>query len=453
MYHRVRLIICAFLAIMAVLAVALPAYADGVVKPTVTTGAATLMSYTTVQFNGNITATGGADCKYRGFEWGTTTLVYDHSKITGSFWKTQYGTGAFAMTMTGLRSGVTYYYRAKAKNSAGWSYGAEETFTLLSFEAPTVTTAEAANVTTTTALLGGNVTDTGGTKCTLRGFEWGTSTGVYTSSWLNHSNAGTGAFAHTQGKLLPDTDYYYRALAYHLSSAIPITFAVTGNGSSSWVVGGYQGHDSVKMSVPTESDYTKVIFPITGDFETEFAPPDFWYKISPKAVASTEDLGATWPIYERLGQTVAKGYLSPYIVIKISDGNDTHYIISQPLVESTKGGGWKHWTNDIVTHDYTEMCWHDELFTDIQADGYDGGPTDAGWETLAALQSLYSGFDILEVSIGYGNFTGVHGAQIAYVDNCDFNGSVYFLEKTGTFAGLWGYGAEKTFTTDAMPGG
>jgi hypothetical protein len=95
------------------------------IAPSVTTDNATLVEETTATLNGNITATGGENADTRGFEWDIDAGPPYSSNWTeaGSF-----GTGTFNHGISGLTKGKVYYYRAMAKNSAGWSYGAEKTF-------------------------------------------------------------------------------------------------------------------------------------------------------------------------------------------------------------------------------------------------------------------------------------------------------------------------------------
>ena len=100
-------------------------FETGITVPTVTTQAATNVEETTATGNGNIISVNDGSCDYRGVEWDTDSgapYTYDATDA-GSF-----GTGAFTKGMTGLNPGTLYYYRAKAHNSAGWGYGAEETF-------------------------------------------------------------------------------------------------------------------------------------------------------------------------------------------------------------------------------------------------------------------------------------------------------------------------------------
>jgi len=74
--------------------------------------------------NGTITATGGENADQRGFEWGTQSGNYPNSWTeNGSF-----GTGSFNHIIENLELNKTYYFRAKAHNSAGWGYGSEKSF-------------------------------------------------------------------------------------------------------------------------------------------------------------------------------------------------------------------------------------------------------------------------------------------------------------------------------------
>jgi hypothetical protein len=75
--------------------------------------------------NGDITNTGGENAVERGFDWGTSPGSYTSSfSELGSF-----GAGAFSYEITRLPRQTTYYFRAKARNSVGWSYGQEKSFT------------------------------------------------------------------------------------------------------------------------------------------------------------------------------------------------------------------------------------------------------------------------------------------------------------------------------------
>ncbi|MHB8894399.1 MAG: hypothetical protein ACYC99_04365, partial [Candidatus Geothermincolia bacterium] len=105
------------------------------IAPTVTTTTpASDIGVTTATCSGDITATGGENASERGICYGTSANPdTSGSKVTetGSF-----GTGAFSEDLTGLSSGTTYHFRAYAINSAGTSYGADQTL-ITRPEAPT----------------------------------------------------------------------------------------------------------------------------------------------------------------------------------------------------------------------------------------------------------------------------------------------------------------------------
>lgn len=74
--------------------------------------------------HGTITDTGGENADERGFEWGTVSGVYPNSWTETN----SYGVASFSHQITGLAESQTYYFRAKAHNSAGWGYGTEKSF-------------------------------------------------------------------------------------------------------------------------------------------------------------------------------------------------------------------------------------------------------------------------------------------------------------------------------------
>jgi len=179
--------------------------------PTVVTNAANNITDNSATLNGSITNTGGENASERGFEWGTVSGVYPSNWTSvGS-----YGIGAFSRGIASLATSTTYYFRAKAKNSAGWAYGPELSFTTDAppIGSPTVVTNAANNITDTTATLNGSITNTGGENAIERGFEWGTSSGVYPSNWTSLGSYGTGAFSRGIASLAPSTTYYFRAKA------------------------------------------------------------------------------------------------------------------------------------------------------------------------------------------------------------------------------------------------
>jgi len=87
------------------------------------------------------------------------------------------------------------------------------TITILPMVAPTVTVQTPSDVTYTLARLRGTIAKTGNNDPSVRGFEWGFSTGNYTQSWNETGSFGAGAFSHIAGNFTPGTHVFYIAFA------------------------------------------------------------------------------------------------------------------------------------------------------------------------------------------------------------------------------------------------
>ncbi|MRT93835.1 cadherin domain-containing protein [Ancylomarina sp. 16SWW S1-10-2] len=103
---------------------------------TVTTLAISDILFSTATANGSITDLGSPNPTQHGVCWNTsgTPTVADSKTEEGAITTT----GAFVSDITGLISGITYYVRAYATNSAGTSYGSQVSFTTVN--KPTITT-------------------------------------------------------------------------------------------------------------------------------------------------------------------------------------------------------------------------------------------------------------------------------------------------------------------------
>ena len=150
--------------------------------PTVTTSAASGIIYDgqhKATMNGVVTDDGGLTIDYYGFVWDTSDKGdpgnNDPSTPPGTWsngWKSgagDYGENSFSYQITGLIISTTYYYRAAAHNSLGWSYGSAISFRTLGN--PSITTLAATSVVSTTARVNASVTDDGkeggGENCTV----------------------------------------------------------------------------------------------------------------------------------------------------------------------------------------------------------------------------------------------------------------------------------------------
>lgn len=179
-------------------------------SPIVTTADVTDITQTTAVSGGNVTDDGGASVTARGVCWSTSQnpTISDNHTSDGN------GTGSFTSNLTNLTANTTYYVRAYATNENGTSYGEQKSFTTLqNIELPTVTTAEVTDITQTTAVSGGNVTDDGGVAVTARGVCWSKDPNpTIDNSFISNGN-GTGSFTIEISGLTSATTYYVRAYA------------------------------------------------------------------------------------------------------------------------------------------------------------------------------------------------------------------------------------------------
>ena len=137
--------------------------------PEVSTVAATEITINSAVSGGTIISDGGEDITEKGVCWSTAVspTIADSRTNDGT------GTDDFVSNIVGLAEGTTYYVRAYATNDVGTAYGNEITFTTGQVGGAVLTTTEVTNVTSSTAVSGGNITDDGGGTITARGICWG----------------------------------------------------------------------------------------------------------------------------------------------------------------------------------------------------------------------------------------------------------------------------------------
>ena len=178
--------------------------------PIATTDAATSVGPTTATLNGTINAQN--DSTTVTFEYGPTTsygttVAAAPSPVTGNI------DTAVSSALTGLSQGATYHYRVVGQNVFGTTNGADMTFTTGTISVPTVSTRVITDVTTSSAVSGGNVTDEGMGTVTAKGVCWSTSPNPTIASSTTNDGTGLGAFSSSITGLLPGTTYYVRAYA------------------------------------------------------------------------------------------------------------------------------------------------------------------------------------------------------------------------------------------------
>ena len=181
----------------------------GYALPTLSTIAASSITFSSAVCGGSITSDGNAEITSRGICYSTrSNPTISNSKVTSGS-----GTGTFTCNLTNLSDGTTYYARAYATNKKGTAYGAQISWTTKAYTRPAVSTTEAQQVSYTTATCGGNVTSDGGKSITSRGICYSTKSNPTIADNKIVSGSGVGSFSCILTNLSDNTTYYVRAYA------------------------------------------------------------------------------------------------------------------------------------------------------------------------------------------------------------------------------------------------
>jgi len=177
--------------------------------PSITIATVTNITANTAISGGEVTSDGGAAVTTRGVCWS----VNQNPTIVDSKTSDGAGIGSFTSSITGLKPGVTYYFKAYAINAVGTTYSSQIICLTLTL-APVLTTIDLSSVTSTTASSGGNITSDGGSVITARGVVWGTiSEPTISLSTKTINGTGIGNFTSNITGLNPGATYYIRAYA------------------------------------------------------------------------------------------------------------------------------------------------------------------------------------------------------------------------------------------------
>jgi uncharacterized protein (TIGR02145 family) len=176
--------------------------------PVVITVVVSDITATAAASGGTVTDDGGYMVTARGVCWSTSPnpTIADSKTINGT------DIGDFNSNLSSLSVNTKYYVRAYAINSAGNGYGNEISFTTKD-GLPVLTTTLVSNITATTAISGGTITEDWGFPVTEKGVCWSTSQNPTVTDYTATNGADAGAFSSNITGFNPNTTYYVRAYA------------------------------------------------------------------------------------------------------------------------------------------------------------------------------------------------------------------------------------------------
>lgn len=178
---------------------------------TVETQEVSSIAATTAQCGGIISSDGNPTIKEAGVEW-CTTSDFESNVSCASTAKAKLG--KFACEITNLKDNTQYYVRAYARNSYGTIYGEVLSFKTIEIIPPTVLTDFSAIIVySTSATVGGEVTNDGNGVVTERGVVYSTNPNPTVENNKVVCGSGKGSYTCNLSNLQEVTTYYVRAYA------------------------------------------------------------------------------------------------------------------------------------------------------------------------------------------------------------------------------------------------
>lgn len=207
---------------------------------------------TTALCGGDVIVTQGLAINELGICWSTErNPTIEDTCLSTSTWNQ-----TFVRTITGLEPGTVYHVRAFALRGLEYYYGEDMKFTTLGGELPTVTTSVVTNITSSTAMCGGDVTSDGGLLVIERGVCWSTNNNPTITDSHVVMGSGTGSFTTILNGLSANTNYHVRAFAVNSRGIAygsdEVFLTLNSGGSGDDPTGALNGLFSVS---PTQSVY------------------------------------------------------------------------------------------------------------------------------------------------------------------------------------------------------
>ena len=182
--------------------------------PTIANAAAAAIGARTATALGNVLSTGG-DTPEVLLYYGPTDGGMNAAAWAQHVWLGPQS-GSFGLPVTGLSINSTYYYTAVAVNSAGTVWAApSQSFTTTTASVASLTNLPAANVSSNSALVSGQVLSTGGDAPQVTLYYGSSDGGSNPANWTSSASLGTqvGRFAALLSGLNPNITYYFTARA------------------------------------------------------------------------------------------------------------------------------------------------------------------------------------------------------------------------------------------------
>lgn len=204
----------------------------GILLPVVSTSSVNNITGGAATAGGEVTSNGGALVTAKGVCYGTSVspTLADNVVTAPSA-----GPGTYSVSLVNLLPNTLYYARAFATNSIGTAYGFNTSFNTTAASLPSLTTAAASSIGSSSVSCGGNVTNNGGSSLSARGIVYSISPNpTLSSTVVTDGGTSTGAFSLNITGLAGNTQYFAKAFATNqLGTAYgnEITFTTLSSGA------------------------------------------------------------------------------------------------------------------------------------------------------------------------------------------------------------------------------
>ncbi|WOO40238.1 DUF6288 domain-containing protein [Rubellicoccus peritrichatus] len=412
-----------------------------VTLPDVVTADASNINTTEATLNGEVISTGGVapdiTIFYGMADGGADPDRWDNELILGT------QSGAFIRAVDNLNSGTTYYYRARAVNSAGtsWSSGDAATFDTL-VAPPMVDNDPATNISYTNATLNGEIVLTGGEAPVVTLYYGESDGGMLVGGWsysisVDNGNPQSGEFSQMVSGLEPGKSYVFRARAVNSAGEDWSNYA--------------QGFSMLAPTTPTVTNLpaTEVgssSVTLNGEVtDTGGIPPEVWifYGTDPNNLDTSVHVDGGNPQSGTFAETIS-GLLPA-----------TRYYYRAYAVNSV-GGTWADATGHFDTVIGPPIVTNDSATAiGLTLVTFNGEVTSTGGQTPTV--TLYYGktdgediADNWDHSVSIGAQPGIFEAP---VNDLDFNTQYYYRAYAENSGGFDWADESNTFITDTIGSG